>query len=173
MLEHHQRERSVGARVIQEHAIRKWTSQYIFRRGSLEARRADGNCAQQHPAVALMIRIRPSIPRLSTRIHGTGARCFTNSATHFARAGAKNHWAAEKLRTTEKYPLTLELFDKAHPESEEAEDRRNRGHARNKKKTTTNRYTRPQIVSPSLCGTSCPKEELLDLTSLLTRRLYR
>lgn len=115
-----------------------------------------------------MIRIRPSIPRLSTRIYGTGARCFTNSATHFARAGAKNHWAAEKLRTTEKYPLTLELFDKAHPESEEAEDRRNRGHARNKKKTTTNRYTRPQIVSPSLCGTSCPKEELLNPTSLLT-----
>ncbi|KAJ4984075.1 hypothetical protein SVAN01_10431 [Stagonosporopsis vannaccii] len=101
-----------------------------------------------------MIRIRPSFPRLRTRIHNNGARWFTNSATHCApRVGSKNHWTAEKLRTTTKYPLTLELLDKAHPESEEAEERRrNRGHARaKKKKTTTNRYTRPQIVSPDLC----------------------
>ncbi|KAJ4344984.1 hypothetical protein N0V95_006021 [Ascochyta clinopodiicola] len=61
------------------------------------------------------------------------------------------HWTPEKLATTEKYPLTLELFDKMHPNTEEPAKKTPQGQSRLKKKSITTRHARTQIVSPDLC----------------------
>lgn len=69
----------------------------------------------------------------------------------------KEHWNKETLATTEKYPLSLSLFEKVHPHTEEPARRMAKGHSRARKKSATTRHARTQIVSPDLCGTSSPE----------------
>ncbi|KAJ8105268.1 hypothetical protein OPT61_g10282 [Boeremia exigua] len=100
-----------------------------------------------------MICIRSSLPRLGTQFQRTGTRWFARTATKASRTGVKEHWTSETLRTTEKYPLSLELCDKANPLTEEATRRRPKVNPRGtkKKKSATTQHARPQIVSPDLC----------------------
>lgn len=89
-------------------------------------------------------------------------------------SGRKAHWTAESLRTTKKFPLSLELLERVHPESEEKVERRHRTRNLGRgKKTVTNQHARPQIVSPDLCGMSYLEQELVDSTCTLTMRSVR
>ncbi|KAF2630133.1 S-adenosyl-L-methionine-dependent methyltransferase [Macroventuria anomochaeta] len=102
-----------------------------------------------------MIRIRPSLPRLSTHLKRTGKAWFANSASGRVSKGTRDgvpmHWNKETLATSDKYPLSQELFDKVHPNTEEPHRRMIKGHTREKRKTATSHHARTQIVSPDLC----------------------
>ncbi|KAF3047743.1 hypothetical protein E8E12_011582 [Didymella heteroderae] len=67
------------------------------------------------------------------------------------RTGLKDHWNAESLRTTEKYPLSKQLREKVNPTTEEARERKDKSTYTKKRKTATSRHARNQIVSPDLC----------------------
>ncbi|KAF9701250.1 hypothetical protein EKO04_000825 [Ascochyta lentis] len=97
-----------------------------------------------------MFRTRPSLPRLSQRCTKLNKACISRASAG-AKAGRTSHWTPEKLATTEKYPLTLELFEKMHPNTEEPARRTSRGQARPKKTSITTRHARTQLVSPDLC----------------------
>jgi hypothetical protein len=107
--------------------------------------------------------VRPSLLRLGaypkwrTTCPGRAVktvRLITDAAKLGTRSGVTSHWTAETLRTTEKYPLSLKLLEKANPNSEEARERVSRPVYKVKRKTATVRHARTQIVSPDLCGTS-------------------
>lgn len=63
------------------------------------------------------------------------------------------------MATTEEYPLSLELFDKMHPNTIEPAKRMTKGHGNAKKSSLTTRHARTQLVSADLCGTSSPEQE--------------
>lgn len=103
---------------------------------------------------ALMLRVRLLLPRLGLQPKTAGIRWATTSA----RSGVPDHWTAEKLKTNDEYPLSQELSEKVHPLAESIQLRRRKGNSQSpKKKTATKSYSRPQIVSPGLCGTSHPE----------------
>lgn len=112
-----------------------------------------------------MIRIptaRPSLLRLNgcsawAKAHPGQAATTSRGVKNAAKAprqGVKSHWHAETLRTTEKYPLSMQLLEKAHPETEESRVQRGTSAHKTKSKSATSRHARTQIVSPDLCGTS-------------------
>lgn len=112
-----------------------------------------------------MFRIRPPLSRLNkqpTKFSSVWSPNLSIRARIGTKAGLLNHWKEEKLVTTEKYPLSLELFDKMHPNTEEPVARRAAGNARFNKKTITTRHVRTQLVSPDLCGTLSPERELVE-----------
>jgi transcription factor 1 len=114
------------------------------------------------PPPALMIRIRPSLPRIlwpssaSVR-QWTQTRPATYS--HGGKAGrpkgAHAYWSEEKLRTSSKYPLSEVMKDTVHPNLE-PKGKRRQVPAHGPSPTFGGVHVRPQIVSPDLCGTSRP-----------------
>ena len=113
-----------------------------------------------------MIRIptaRPSLLRLNAcqawvkAYPGQAPRIFRrNKVVKTGRLGVQDHWNPETLRTTEKYPLSIQLFEKVHPETEDKRVRRGSPAHKIKLKSATSHHARTQIVSPDLCGTSSP-----------------
>lgn len=109
-----------------------------------------------------MIRTRPSLPCLSRHLKRTGIKWASSASS--GRAGILDHWTPDKLQTTEKYPLSLELSEKVNPQGESILIQRKKGNSQpKKKKTATKSYSRPQIVSPGLCGMSSPESDLVDM----------
>jgi hypothetical protein len=118
------------------------------------------DCASLH---VLMIRTRPSIPRIawpSVR-HKAQTRCVSAAAADApARRrtkGALTHWQGDKLDTTEKYPLSVALSKVIHPSILPKETKGTRKVVRGKTVSSSGVHVRTQIVSPDLCGMSSPE----------------
>jgi hypothetical protein len=72
--------------------------------------------------------------------------------------GITDHWTAEKLAVSTRYPLSAELSQIMHPTmvQKKSAERVPKQRVVNKaaKKTMSNVHLRNQIVSPGLCGMS-------------------
>ncbi|KAH6637551.1 hypothetical protein C7974DRAFT_389729 [Boeremia exigua] len=107
-----------------------------------------------------MIRARSSLGRLSTQLKSTGNRWYA-AKTSGKKTGKLGSWTPEALRTTERYPLSLELFARAHPTEENTIQKNlvktsqkkglNEKPLKKKQVPKSVFYARPQIVSPDLC----------------------
>ncbi|KAF2129871.1 hypothetical protein P153DRAFT_225878 [Dothidotthia symphoricarpi CBS 119687] len=113
-----------------------------------------------------MYRARPSIPRIAFRTRRPGecwtqVRCAASSRDSKGRKGQTPHWTAEKLETSEEFPLTQALSKTIHPALEPTKKPRKQGAPVHLHRIPVGINVRTQIVSPRLCGTSSPGATML------------
>ncbi|CAO2656407.1 Nn.00g052100.m01.CDS01 [Neocucurbitaria sp. VM-36] len=104
-----------------------------------------------------MFRIRPSISRLFRRksasigpLSQTRLATFKHGRSTGRQRGQKEHWTAEKLQTSDKYPLSVAMEELIHPNLEPKKTKK-KSYSLRPGTTWSSVHVRPQIVSPDLC----------------------